>query len=249
MAVEILGLVEAVGDARHRERVLDLFAAAGEDEKRLLAQFQLAQGDFVMPQVYGNVLRLDVGRLQVNDVEMFAQANDVTRVLEGRSTLAAVDVGDVRRAAHGHEGDVVASEADVVFGVAAMQYEFTGSRIERLFDQPAIETHHPAIPVDLGAGVMQDVARLGIQHLDAEIFEHAQGGVVQRRNAVFAECRLPAEGIAQPAIIDLALMRTVGDAVVATAPGTSGHVSDPYRGDRASGGGTRWPRPHSTAGR
>ncbi len=65
----------------------------------LRLELELAFGHPVMAQVHGNILRFDVGRLQVNDIEVFAQADDVARIFKCRRAFTAVEVGDVRCAA------------------------------------------------------------------------------------------------------------------------------------------------------
>ena len=115
-----------MGEARHRKRVLDLFAAAGKNEKWFTAQRQLGFGNLVMTQVHRDVLRLDVGRLQVQHVEVLAELDNIARVLERAGALAAIEIGNMRGAADAGKSDVVTTEGDISFRNRAVQGKFAG---------------------------------------------------------------------------------------------------------------------------
>ena len=84
-----------------------------------------------MAQVYRDVLRFDVGRLQVQHVEVFAQLDDVARVFQRARALAVVEVGNMRRAADAGKGDIIAAEGDIGRRFRTVEDEFRGCRFER----------------------------------------------------------------------------------------------------------------------
>ena len=84
--------------------------------------------------------RLDrVARQEVDGVERLAEAQQVLVVGAVADPPAAVEVGHVRRAADGPEGDPVAAELDVVVGVAGVEREARRRRPDQLGDHRRVE--------------------------------------------------------------------------------------------------------------
>ena len=74
-----------------------------------------------MTQVNRYILRLDVRADQVHDVEMFAEANNVTRILQGARAFAAVEVGDMRCTANADKGNMITTKFNAGLLVGTVQ--------------------------------------------------------------------------------------------------------------------------------
>ena len=73
--------------------------------------------------------RLDgIARQEVDRVERLGQAQQVLVVDAVPDPPAAVEVGDIRRAADGPEGDPVAAQLDVALGIAGVERELATAR-------------------------------------------------------------------------------------------------------------------------
>ena len=105
-------------------------------------------------------------------VEELAQLHEIGVVLQRSGPPAAVEVGAIGRAADRTEGDPLAADPDVVGGIARMDREFGRRRFQRVLDDLAADPH--ALAVHAGAGVGQDVARLGMEHVHADLLQHLQ---------------------------------------------------------------------------
>ena len=175
-----------------------------------------------------NVLRLDIRRLDVDDVEMLVELDDVAGVFERAVALAAIEIGNMRRAADADKGDVIAAERDIVVGAGAAQVELRRRGAQGFGDKTAIDADHQRRLVDRRAARLEEPARLFVQNLDAQFLEHAQGRVVNGGDPVVAEGRLAHQRIDELAVVDAAL-RTLRLARIGTA---------------AAAFGARWPVKH-----
>ena len=108
-------LVDAAGDADHLEDVDVALAAEAVAVDRLVHQGQRV---VARPQVADAVVEVDrldrIARQEVDGVERLGQAQQVLVVDPVADPPAAIEVGDVGRAADGPEGDPVAAQLDVV---------------------------------------------------------------------------------------------------------------------------------------
>ena len=106
-----------------------------------------------------------------------------------------------------------------------MQRELGRRRLERGSYQFAVDLYHLRGFVNVRAGLSEDFAGLAVEHLDTQLLDDAQRGIVDRLEAVRTESWLANQRIFQPAIIDLALMRCIGDTVMPAAAFASAHVT------------------------
>ena len=133
-----------------------------------------------------NIERIDGGAARrVHGVEELRELHEIARILQRAGPSPAVEVGAVGRPAHRREGDPLAADADVVGGVARMEGEFGGRRLQRLLDDVAPDPHPLAI--DPRTRLLQDVARLGQQHVHADLFQHLQRLAVDGLDLVIGE--------------------------------------------------------------
>ena len=76
----------------HLEAIPDLAGAAGIDEGRLVAEGELGPRHIEMAELDGDVLRLDAGAQEMDDVEMLGELGELLIVGERARPFAAVGV-------------------------------------------------------------------------------------------------------------------------------------------------------------
>ena len=105
---------------------------------------------------------------------------------------------DVGRTGDEGEVDRVAAKMDRSLRVARRQRIGGRRGLERFGDQAAIEPHRLRRMIDLGAGFLEQRKRPRAHHLDAEIFENVQRGLVDRLDLIGRQQRHRRIGIAYP---------------------------------------------------
>jgi hypothetical protein len=108
----------------------------------------------------------------------------VVRVPIAAATLAVVHEG---RAGDEAEGHITVADVQLLRGVARGERETLGRGGERAFDDGAIEFDGAAGVVHLSADRAQRRTRSGGHQLDADFFEDAQRGEVDRLDLVCRE--------------------------------------------------------------
>ena len=112
---------------------------------------------------------------------------EIAEILLVAGAPAAVEIGAVRRRRHLRDDQIVAAEADVVRGVARMDGEFRRRMRDQLEDHVGVETHPLAALADIGAMILHDLAGAVMQHVDADLLQHAQRGEVDRLELVVGD--------------------------------------------------------------
>ena len=184
LAIELLG-VDAARDADHLEGVDVALPAEAVGVDRLVHQGQGVERRVEVPDAVVQVDGLDrVAGQEMDRVERLAQAQQVLVVDPVADPPAAVEVGHVGRAADRPEGDPVATQLQVVLGIPGMQGEGRGRGQDQLGDHRRVEPDTQRAFLGLGAGPPQDLARVGIEEVHADLGQHAQGAEVDRLQLV-----------------------------------------------------------------
>ncbi len=132
-----------------------------------------------MPDRGMNVHRLDrITAEQVDDVEHLPELEELPVVLVVPRPPAAVHVGAVRRARHRGIHDPVAAEPQVALRVAGMDRELGRRLFDAFRDQPPVQPDAVAAGRHVDAGLLQQVAGLRIEELDADVLEHRERRLV-----------------------------------------------------------------------
>jgi hypothetical protein len=195
-----LRLAQAARDAGHLEGIEDPGAAQRITVEDLVGQGDECLGRVQMARRRRQVHGLDrIAAHEMDDVEGLRQADQVAVILEVAVAPAALQVGDVGRAADGGEGDVVGADGQVARRVARVQGEAGRGITQRRLDQAAVEAHSLGARFDAGARLFEDVARFGVQEVHADLFEDLHRGVVDRLDLVLGEHLDRPVGIAQHA--------------------------------------------------
>ena len=141
LAIELLG-VDAARDADHLEGVDVALPSQAVGVDRLVHQGQRVERGVEVADAVVEVDRLDrVAGEEVDRVERLAQAEQVLVVGAIADPPAAVEVGDVGRAADRPERDPVAAELQVVLGVPGVQGERRRRGPDQLRDHVRVEPH------------------------------------------------------------------------------------------------------------
>ena len=130
--------------------------------------------------------RLDrIARQEMDRVERLGQAQQVLVVGPVADPPAAVEVGDVGRAADGPERDPVAAQLDVVRRVPGVERELRRRRLDQLGDHRPGRTAPAASRARRsGPGRTQDLARVGVEEVHADLGQDAQRADVDRLQLV-----------------------------------------------------------------
>ncbi len=157
----------------------------------------------------------------MDGVERLGQAQQVLVVDPVADPPAAVEVGDVRRAADGPEGDPVATQLDVVGGVPGVERELRRRGLDQLGDHLGIEAHALRIGGDGRAGRAQDLARVGVEEVHPDLGQDAQRAGVDRLELVGGQEL--GRAVAHPRLGPRRLLRrgVPGVALATAAPTTS----------------------------
>ena len=248
-------MVDAVADAEHLEAVRHLSPTAGVEVRRLVGEREVREAGLQVPELDGNVLRLDARPGHVNDVEMLRQADEIPEVGEVARALAAVEVADGGRARDRHRCDVAAADDGGALLGAAEDLERLGSGRDRLLDQPAVEAHEQRLLVDGRARFAEMRARLRKEDADPLLLEDRQRGLVQVRDLVRAQDLERRERVLQVAVPDRAPLgrrRRHGRPTAATSSPLSRrlchHAARSRNGSPSASGSTSMPRPGPAGG-
>ena len=128
-----------------------------------------------------------VARDHVADVQALGEPEQIAVVGEVAGDPAALEVGDVRRAADHAEIDRIAADRDVALGIAGVQGEFFGCGADPLLHESGVEAYPRPVRIDVRASLPQDVPRLRQQEIDPDLGQHAQRGVVDRLDLIRRE--------------------------------------------------------------
>ena len=181
----IVACVDAAGDADHLEHVDVALAAEAVAVDRLVHQGQRVVAGPQVPDAVMEVDRLHrVARQEVDGVERLGQAQQVLVVGPVADPPAAIEVGDVGRAADGPERDPVATELDVTRGVAGMERELRRRGLDQLGDHRGVEAHPLRIGLDGRPGGAQDLARVGVEEVHPDLGQDAQRAGMDRLELV-----------------------------------------------------------------
>ena len=249
-------VVDAVADAEHLEPVLHLAAAARVEVRRLVGQGQVREAGLEVPELDGDVLRLDARAGHVHDVEVLRQTDEVAEVGQVARALASVEVADGGRARHGHGRDVSTSEERVPRGRAAEDLHRLRCESDRLLDETAVERDHLRLLVDRGAGRAEVGTRLREEDSDPLLLEDPERRLVQVRDLVGADDLEGRERELEGAVAERALLRRrCGDsrAAAAASPALSRslghHAARSRNGSPSASRSTSMPRPMPAGGR
>jgi hypothetical protein len=135
-------LRQAARDPQHLEIVERLRRAAREEERKLVGQRHLARGGEVVAQMGGDVLRLDRGRHHLEDVEMVREAGVIAEILARAGAAAAFEIGRVRRARAGLEGERAKLQHHVAMRRAGAAMDRFRRGRQRRLDHLAPEIDH-----------------------------------------------------------------------------------------------------------
>jgi hypothetical protein len=190
-------------------------------KRRLVALGQLTLRHQQMAELHWYVLRLYTGRLQMNDVEMLAEAEEILRIGKGAGPFAPIEIGDMRRPTDSGKGDMIAAQDDIAIRLAASQGEDPGRRRQGLLDQAGIQMYHQAIGIDLGAGLAKPFPSTFMQHADAKLLQDAQGSAMDLGDMILGKAPRPNQRIDQMAVIGAMASRLAGGVIAALPPATS----------------------------
>ena len=129
--------------------------------------------------------RIAAGRVQ--DVVHLREPQEIAKILLVAGAPAAVEVGAIGRRRHLRDDQIVAAEADIVRRVARMDREFRRRVRDQLEDHVGVEAHPLAALADIGAVILHDLAGAVMQHVDADLLQHAQRGEVDRFELVVGD--------------------------------------------------------------
>ncbi len=138
-----------------------------------------------------------------------------------------VEIHGVGGAGDGGEVDVIAAEGEAMSGIARMQREAGGHRLELLQDQAAVEANALRSGLDLGAGLLQDRQSLLGEEIHAELFQHPERGIVDALQGIGAQHLDRVIGVddGTPGRLleaDAAIGRAIGAPTGALAPAEAG---------------------------
>ena len=119
---------------------------------------------------------------EVDHLEHLAQLEQVAEGLASAGAAHAVEADDVRWAADGAEGDVVATDGQGVRRVPRVHLELSGACADQLDDHLRVEAN--ALAVDRRPGSGEPLARSGVEEVHPDLGEDAQRRVVDRLQLV-----------------------------------------------------------------
>ena len=124
--------------------------------------------------------RVHIGRfdwvagVDLDCVEVLAQANEVPEVLEVAGAPPTGGVTHIRRASNGGEHHIVAADLHGVSGVACVEREFGGRGTNEVHDHLGVETHPVVGDRDRAASDFEQCAGFGEKHVDPDIPQDRQ---------------------------------------------------------------------------
>jgi hypothetical protein len=174
-------------DAYHLYRVLDARGPQPRGVEHAVAQRQHVVGGIEVPRLGIEIDRGHCRADNVHRVQALLQPDEVAAVLMAARPPAALEVRTIRRATDARKRQVWLAINHVPLGVAGVQLERSGHLRRRFRDQSTIEPHALRSHVYGGACTVEDLERPVVQHLHADLFQHAQAGVMDSLDLVGAE--------------------------------------------------------------
>ena len=117
-----------------------------------------------------------VAACQVNAVEILGQLEQILETAAGADLLAIVQIIAVRWRGDIAEHDVLAADGDPPVGVAGRDGERFGGEFDHFHDE--VTPHADIGAIDGASRLFQNGGRFGVQELDADLFQHPHGTVM-----------------------------------------------------------------------
>ena len=173
---------------RHRDRVLGPARMGHRAHERLVGVAHVRVDHVVVPLVHRHVDGLADGAARVvQERRHVGQLDEVAEVLDRAVAAPVVEIADERRAVGRCEHGVRAADLDGVHRVAGdLREGRRGGRLHDAAGEPAREAH--PLAVDVGAGVLEQLQRLGrVAELDPHLLEHGVGVLLDQRQVLLGE--------------------------------------------------------------
>ena len=139
--------------------------------------------------------RIAAGRHQY--VVHLRKLEEVAEIRLVAGPAAVVEVGAVRRRRHLREDQIVAAEAHIVRRVARMQRELARAVLDQLEDHVGVEAHALGAFAHVGAVLLHDAPGIVVQHVDADLLQHAQRRQMDQFELVVGDQLGRREGVLQ----------------------------------------------------
>ena len=179
-------LAHAACDSHHLEHVTIALCAEAVAVDHLVAHREHVVGGLDVADGRVQVHRLDgIAGEKVDDVEHGRQLHEILEVLARAGVTRAIQLDEVGRARHTAECHPVATDTQVVLGVARVHRELAWTGLDRFHHERRVEAH--ACIGDLHAVLRQECPSVGFEEVDAVLREHAQGGQVDRFHLIVGE--------------------------------------------------------------
>ena len=148
---------------------------------RLVGQRQHVEQRVEMADRGGNVDRLDrIAADEMNRIETLTEAYEVLIVAPVAGPPPSGPVKRIGCARHGAEGDVPTADRKITRGIARVQPERLRREADMRLNQGRLEANAARGGIDLGASVLQHCARLVVQEVDPDLFQHGERGLMDR---------------------------------------------------------------------
>jgi hypothetical protein len=174
-------------------RIALLAQAVGVD--RLVRQREHVEQRVEMPDRGVDVRGLDrIAAPEMHGRQRVSQPDQVLVVDAVAGTAAALAIGGVGRAGDRAEGQRVAADLDRLARVAGMEPEAARRLAEEALDQRRVEAHAVGVRVDVGASILEQRLRLGVEDVHPDLFEDGQRRAMDRLELVRRHRRHRREG-------------------------------------------------------
>ena len=148
---------------------------------RLVGQRQHVEQRVEMADRGGNVDRFDrIAGDEMNRIETLPKPDEVLIVAPVAGPPPSRAVERIGGARHGAEGDVPTANREMTCGIARVQPERLRREADMRLNQGRVEANATRGRIDLGADGLQHCARLVVQEVDPDLFQHGERGLMDR---------------------------------------------------------------------
>lgn len=151
-----------------------------------------------------DILGFDIGRLQMDYIEVLRELDNVTRIFQRTVALATVEIGDVRWPTDADEGDVIPAQDYIFFFHRTVYDKFARCGFENLRYYRRVDMHHLGRLVNRRPGLFKVASGFLVEHSNPEFLDDSQGGLVDRLQSILRKRGLSNQRVFQRTVVDIA---------------------------------------------